>query len=228
MPDDAEVAHLLIALRDDAPPELRLGRLYPRPLQTFRRVLRFQHARRVGIHRSRSVDRRYDGRVREFAARRRIGSRVRNGVLGADDSRRAGRLVGVDLSPEMLEKTRKRKIYDRLDLSEATAWLGFARDERFDWIGICDMLIYFGDLGPILRAVRRLLKPNGIVGFTVEKGESSPFAFTDSGRFTHHPDHVRDVAATTGCRLVMSNSAIIRYEYGAAVEGLVTVLRNDA
>ena len=36
---------------------------------------------------------------------------------------RAAELVGVDLSPEMIELARARNIYDRLEVAEITAWL---------------------------------------------------------------------------------------------------------
>ena len=53
-------------------------------------------------------------------------------------------LVGVDLSPEMVEIARGRTIYDKLEVAEITEWL-HRRVQSFDLIIACDTLIYFGD-----------------------------------------------------------------------------------
>ena len=68
----------------------------------------------------------------------------------------------------------------------------------FDLIISCDCLIYFGDLSPIVAAAARRLKPGGVFAMSMERGNRYPFHLTDTGRYTHHPDHVREAAAKAG------------------------------
>jgi predicted TPR repeat methyltransferase len=137
---------------------------------------------------------------------------------------RAADLTGVDLSPEMIELARARNIYDRLEVAEITGWLDEG-EAPFDLIASSDCLIYFGDLGKIVTAAARRLKPGGLFAFSMERGNRFPFHLTDTGRYTHHPDHVREVAAQAGLEVAQINEAFLRYEYGEEVMGLYTVLR---
>ena len=50
----------------------------------------------------------------------------------------------------MVERARKRNIYDSLETAEITAWLARQPSQRYDVIAICDTLIYFGDLRQVL------------------------------------------------------------------------------
>lgn len=137
------------------------------------------------------------------------------------------RLVGIDLSAAMLERAGERGIYDRLEITELTQWLSNSPAESFDVIAFCDSLIYFGDLSRILTDASRHLAPGGFLGFTVEKGQRYPFQLTDSGRFTHHQDHLLQCAADAGYRVVSQTEAILRYEFGVPVSGWVTVLAEE-
>jgi predicted TPR repeat methyltransferase len=132
-------------------------------------------------------------------------------------------MTGVDLSPEMIELARARNIYDRLEVGEITEWLN-RTSESFDLIVSCDCLIYFGDLGEIVRAAANRLKPAGVFALTMEHGEQFPFSLTDTGRYAHHRDHVREVAAAAGLAVASLDEGFLRMEYGVPVTGLFAVL----
>jgi predicted TPR repeat methyltransferase len=136
---------------------------------------------------------------------------------------RAAQLTGVDLSPEMIELARARNIYDRLEVGEITAWLDQG-ETPFDLIMSCDCLIYFGDLSRIVAAAARRLGPGGLFAMSMERGNRPPFHLTDTGRYTHHPDHVREAAAKAGLEVARMDEAFLRMEYGEEVMGLFAVL----
>ncbi len=69
-----------------------------------------------------------------------------------------GRGVGIDLSPRMVEKARRK--YPELEFVEADATF-FDTPERFDCILINNLLEYVEDIQSLLRNCRRLLKPRG-------------------------------------------------------------------
>ena len=149
------------------------------------------------------------------------------GLVGVALRERAAHLAGIDLSPEMIEFARGRGVYDQLEVAEITEWLDQSR-AQFDLIAACDCLVYFGDLGPVTLSAARRLKPGGCFAFTVERGQRHPFHLADSGRYTHHPGYVREVAAEAGLLVARLEDSFLRTEGGLEVTGLLALLRNSA
>jgi predicted TPR repeat methyltransferase len=229
-PDDAEVSHVLSALRDEAPPsrapDACITQLYARFASFYDESMRDDLAYNAPERLARAITRALKG-AGSSRALTVLDLGCGTGLSGLRLRDFAARLVGIDLSPEMLAQARARGVYDRLEVAEITAWLerGAATEPAFDLIAACDSLIYFGDLGAVLAPAARRLLPGGWLAFTVERGESSPFRLTDSGRYAHHRDHVREVASEVGLKLVAVEESVLRYEYGEPVVGLVVVLR---
>ena len=65
-------------------------------------------------------------------------------------------LTGVDLSANMLEKARRRQIYDQLFCCDLTEFLQ-TQEKIFDLVVAADVFVYLGDLSPIFLAVSRSL-----------------------------------------------------------------------
>jgi predicted TPR repeat methyltransferase len=108
-----------------------------------------------------------------------------------------------------------------------TQFLGDTEDE-FDLIVACDTFIYFGDLGQVLLPAAARLLPQGLLVFTVEAGADVPFRLTDSGRYAHSPEHVKEAAARAGLVLIELREVFLRREYGEDVYGLLCVLQADS
>ena len=226
-PEDGEIEHLLIALRDDAPPP----RASDRAIQHIYKSFAASYESRM------REDLRYVGPERmQDALQAVIADRTGlsildlgcgSGLAGVSMRPRAAELVGIDLSPEMIALARARGIYDRLEIAEITEWLGQGQT-LFDLIISCDCLIYFGDLGRIVRAAADRLKPGGFFAMSMERGDRHPFHLTDTGRYTHHPDHVREVAAQAGLAVARMDDSFLRMEYGEEVMGLYAVLGRAA
>ena len=224
-PGDAEVEHLLVALRDG-----------PAPSRASDRYLRSLYSRFSSFYDESMVD------DLEYCAPGLLGGAVASalcaradldvldlgcgtGLAAAHLRARARRLVGVDLSDSMVEVARTRRSYDALHVAEVTAFLDRGNRDAFHLITACDTLIYFGDLRQVLVPAARWLRPGGLIAFTVERSDHAPFLLTDSGRFAHHADHVREVAGESALTVVSVDDAVLRYEYGTAVDGLVAVLK---
>ncbi len=156
-PEDAEVRHLLTSLRNDAPPDRVPSECIQ---QLYRRFSSFYEANMC-------EELSYEGpsRLREVIDES-LGDRrglsildlgCGTGLSGLAVAERASRLVGVDLSPEMIEQARAREIYDELYVAEVATWLG-ENQEKFDLILACDTLIYFGDLRQVIAPAARHLE----------------------------------------------------------------------
>jgi predicted TPR repeat methyltransferase len=222
-PEDAKIEHLLAALRDEVPP-----RASDRTIQyIFKRFARSYDERML-------QDLEYKGPERMVEALKAvIGDNDRlkvldigcgTGLAGVHLKRYASDLTGVDLSPEMIAVARTRNIYDRLEVAEIVSWLDLAK-EQFDLIAGCDCLIYFGDLHEVTAAAARRLSPGGVFAFSMELDEHFPFHLSDTGRYTHHPDHVRDAAQAAHLSVAGLDQGFLRMEYGARVAGLYAILK---
>ena len=136
----------------------------------------------------------------------------------------ARRLVGVDLSGEMLARARARAVYDELIETDIVSMLRGAPG-GFDLIISADTLVYFGDLTEVVAAVADALRPGGAVAFTVEARSDPPgdatFEIQPSGRYRHHPDYVRKTLSNHGLAFITLSPAELRREKGVLVEGLV-------
>jgi len=67
----------------------------------------------------------------------------------------------------MLEKANARQLYDELVEAEVGDFLADTK-EIFDLILAGDLLVYFGDLTPLLDAVGATLRSAGLFAFNVE------------------------------------------------------------
>jgi predicted TPR repeat methyltransferase len=132
-------------------------------------------------------------------------------------------LTGVDLSPQMLEQARARRIFDRLiqgDVREALTSMSAA----FDLIISADVFTYVGDLAPIFPAARRTLRQGGRFAFVVEDHAGTGFLLRPSRRYAHSAEYIRNLAAPAGFTMGTMNRAVLRVEHGHGIDGAVYVL----
>ncbi len=225
-PDDAEVQHLLVALRDEPPPPRVPNEAIRQMFQQFAPTF---ETNLVGELKYRGPEGLHEALNEVMGERSQLSILdigCGSGLAGVRFKPLATSLVGIDLSPEMLELARAREIYDRLEAAEITEWLARST-ENFDLIVSCDCLIYFGDLSQVIGPAARLLRPGGILGVTLERGDRHPFRLTDTGRYTHHPEYIRELAGQAGLRVARMDEGFLRNEYGVAVTGLYAVLMKE-
>jgi len=224
-PDDAEVEHLLIALRNATPPA-RMSDHAVRQLYT--RFAGFYDENMTGDLEYRAP------LLLQRALAAAVGDRRRLAILdlgcGTGLSGQALRplarlLIGVDLSTAMIDRARARAVYDALHVAEITAFLHAeaAAGRQVDVISSCDALIYFGDLRQVTVPAARGLVRGGLLAITVERGDAYPWALADSGRFMHHRHHLAEAAAAAGLSVISLDESVLRVEYGNPVTGLVAV-----
>lgn len=135
----------------------------------------------------------------------------------------AARLVGVDLSPKMLEQAQGRG-YDELVCAEAVAYL-LGQPAAFDLVLAADVVVYIGDLQPLFAAVWRALRPGGVFALSTELHTGEGFVLQPSRRYGHGLGYVDAVAQAQGFAGVARQREVLRQEHGTPVEGLLHVLR---
>lgn len=221
-PDDAEVRHLLTSLRDDATPTRVPDACIQQLYQRFSGFYEDNMCDELGYEGPEHLVAAIDAVMGDRRDLSILDLGCGTGLAGARLRDRASRLVGIDLSPEMLEQARSRNIYDELEVGELTAWLN-QTTEKFDLIVACDTFIYLGDLQQVAVPASRLLSPDGVIAFSVEAAEEPPFRLTDSGRYVHHRSHIESVSDSVGLESAIT-PAFLRMEYGKEVTALYVTL----
>jgi predicted TPR repeat methyltransferase len=164
------------------------------------------------------------GRPPRFASMLDLGCGT--GLAGAAFRPVVDRLTGVDLSAAMIDEARRKAIYDRLETGELVELLcaEAAAPARHDLVVAADVLVYVEDLAVAVAAVRRVLAPGGLFGFTVETHAGDGVLLRASLRYAHGAAHVRAAMAGAGLKLIRLAEVATRTERGEPVAGLLGVV----
>lgn len=137
-------------------------------------------------------------------------------------------LVGVDLSPKMIEKARARGIYDELVVGDVMAPLEGVQD-RYELIVSADVFVYLGNLSSVFGACARALRSGGLFALSVETaGNSSGFELRNSGRYAHGDAYIKSLAKKAGFEEAVVRDVVLRKEKGEPMAGRIYVLRKYA
>ena len=150
------------------------------------------------------------------------------GLCGPHLRPRAAFLIGVDLSPAMIELARNRSLYDALAIEELTAYLR-CHERTCDLMVSADTLVYFGDLGEVIAAAAKALRPAGALVFTVERArpEEAPagYRINPHGRYSHTNHYLLRTLAEAGFNTPSLREVHLRKEADAWVEGWLVSAR---
>jgi predicted TPR repeat methyltransferase len=149
------------------------------------------------------------------------------GLCGLEFRDRAGELIGVDLSPRMIEQAGGQRIYDELIEDDLTAALTHERGP-LDLITAGDVFIYVGDLEHVFERSAEVLRDGGLLAFSTERCDGDGFTLRPSGRFAHGESYIRTLAARFGFEVVICVDVDVRIELGEPIEGQIFVLRRCA
>jgi predicted TPR repeat methyltransferase len=137
------------------------------------------------------------------------------GLMGAAMAGPGIELVGVDLSPRMLELAEKRGVYAQLIRADASEALADAPAGSYGAVLAADVFIYIGDLAEVFRGVARVLQTRGLFGFSVQAIPEGSYRLQPSGRYSHALAYLRELAAATGLRELATQRVSIRKETDA-------------
>jgi predicted TPR repeat methyltransferase len=132
-------------------------------------------------------------------------------------------LVGVDISPGMIEQARAKGLYDCLVVSELLEFLDAEAGASHHLALAADVFVYCSDLAPIATAVAKVLAPGGLFAFTVETHDDPGVRLQGTLRYAHGAAHVRQAITAAGLELRQVSAASTRNEKGAPVSGLLVV-----
>jgi len=152
------------------------------------------------------------------------------GLLGAQLGKLQGRMVGVDVSPKMLEQASRHHLYDSLDVADLHDALAVATATPYNVITALDVFIYSGDLSQTIPAAWNALAPGGHLFFSCESGpEDGPDLFLNptTERYVHKRSHVEGLGRAAGFAVDVQDT-VLRYQKGQPVQGFVVTARKAA
>lgn len=129
--------------------------------------------------------------------------------------------AGVDLSPGMIERARATGLYARLEVTDMLQGLRAEPDGSANLILAADAVVYVPDLAPLLTEAARVLKPQGLVAFTVETHGGEGVILGPSLRYAHSAEYLRAIIADAKLTVCAISPASTRVEAGEPVPGLV-------
>ncbi|MBI3444366.1 MAG: methyltransferase domain-containing protein [Magnetospirillum sp.] len=133
---------------------------------------------------------------REFSSILELG--CGSGMLAGNLKTRTERLVGIDLSPDMLRKAEATGRYQALHLGDLVAVLE-GLEESFAAVLAASVLYFLPDLKPIFAQVSRCLAPGGIFAFSVDPtADDMDIGVVREGEYCHSRRYLRGVAASYG------------------------------
>jgi predicted TPR repeat methyltransferase len=138
-----------------------------------------------------------------------------------------GRITGVDLSTAMLAEARAAGVYDELVCDEVVHYMA-ATGSRFDLILAADLFIYIGDLEEFFTGAGRVLRPGGLMAFSIEAIEGRNYVLRRTRRYAHSLAYIGELKSRHSLTTLELLPTAIRRGDAGAVEGHVIVLRRDA
>jgi predicted TPR repeat methyltransferase len=145
------------------------------------------------------------------------------GLAGAAFRPHVDWLVGVDLSPKMIEVARGKGLYDRLLVGDIAQQLADQDAAAFHLVIAADVFAYVGDMAGVCAAAARVIQPCGLFAFTVETHDGEGAIVGRKMRYAHSETFVRDVIADAGLTLLDLTRASSRTENRMPVPGLLVV-----
>lgn len=142
------------------------------------------------------------------------------GLVGERLGGRARRIVGVDLSANMVRQARARGVYEQVVQADVLDYLRQA-ETGFDLVVAADLFIYVGELDPLFGAVRKALRPGGVFCFTVELADAAQrVSLRPSLRYAHSRPYVESLARAHGFECLDVKELPLREEQRAPIPGL--------
>ena len=140
------------------------------------------------------------------------------GLVGVEIKENCTNLEGIDLSNAMLEKARKKNVYDKLTHQEIRDYIS-TQDLEFDYFVSTDVFIYVGDLSDVFRLIKVRNRSGGKLAFSTEHNDKDTFFLETSGRYSHSKQYIERLCERFNYKLVHFETTNLRKEKDGFVTG---------
>lgn len=133
------------------------------------------------------------------------------------------KLIGIDLSEEMIAIAEKKAIYDALSVQDVSSALDAYQD--LDAIIAADVFTYIGELDTIFEKAHRALTPKGYFCFTVEKGHDADFQLQKTLRYAHSEAYLNRLAKQYQYKILTCDTLALRKQKKDTILGYLVLLQ---
>ncbi|MFD1892385.1 methyltransferase [Ottowia beijingensis] len=153
------------------------------------------------------------------------------GLLGVYLGPINGFIIGVDLSEKMIEQAARHNVYARFHNVNVLDALRDTPADHYEAITCLDVLVYVGDLTPVIPNAHRILKAGGHFIFTCEAAaEDEPdLVLRKSQRYAHKASHVERLCREAGFDDVkIEHLPALRMENDEPLPGFLVIAHKPA
>lgn len=140
------------------------------------------------------------------------------GLVGLQIRSYCEHLMGVDVSPRMLEKAAEKAVYDELIAQDLERALELS-SAQFDLIICADVLLYVGELSVLFTSISRHANSGARFMLSTESCDGDSFQLLPSGRFAHSRNYVEQCAGEAGLEKTRHQDIQLRKEVGSWIPG---------
>ena len=147
------------------------------------------------------------------------------GLTGKELRDISNNLTGIDISSNMIAKTRELDVYDRLIVGDIVDILNSSK-EKYDLFIALDVFIYIGELTKIFKTVRQCCNKNAFFIFSIETQEKDGYTLLKSARYSHSESYILKTACD-GFKLIDSQEVSLRKEKEGWIDGKILILQTS-
>ena len=132
-------------------------------------------------------------------------------------------LHGIDLSPDMLALADRKKLYNELFCDDIVHHFETTETD-YDLIVGSGVMIFFGNLLPVLTGISSHTKPHGHFIFTLYQSAHDDIEIRDNMHFAHSKKYIEKVAKQSGFKVKGIKAVVHEYEHEQPQPGFLVSL----
>ncbi len=149
------------------------------------------------------------------------------GLCGIQIKNNFNKLVGVDISKQMLNKANQKSIYTQLICTDIINFLKYTK-QKYEIIIAADVLIYLGDLNELFKFVHNVMLCNARFIFSIEETKKGEYMINQNGRFSHTLSYITKISQKNNLMIETYQDLKIRKENNKWIYGKIfTVMKNQ-
>jgi len=145
------------------------------------------------------------------------------GLTGKELRDISDNLTGIDISNNMITKTRELNVYDHLIAGDIVDILSSSK-EKYNLFIALDVFIYIGELTKIFKTVRKCCNKNALFIFSIETQEEDGYSLLKTARYSHSENYILKTASN-GFKLIDSQEVKLRKEKEGWIDGKIIILQ---
>ena len=145
------------------------------------------------------------------------------GLTGIELRDISNNLTGIDISSNMVAKTRELDVYDCLIEGDVVDILSSSK-EKYDLFIALDVFIYIGELTKMFKTVRQCCNKNALFIFSIEAQEEDGYSLLKSARYSHSESYILKTAYFA-FKVIYSQKVNLRKEKEGWIKGKIFIMQ---